>query len=384
MGEYRWIIYCIAILLGTSCNKPEQVVDTSAFANIDSLLLAEYKADRFHGSVMISEQDSNVFTKHYGLASRVWDISIDGETRFDIASVNKSFIAALTLIAVEEGRLDLDSKLVDLLKGYDYAGAFHLDINIHQMLCHTSGLPDYDAVPEELQVNGFAPFKRLHFENHEYIHFISQLEAVSTPNRKFYYSNFAYHLLCIALEDIYEDSFENILQKKICEPLRLSHTFSSVDNEEVFQEVAEGYDYSESTGQWVKNNFIDLTLGRRIFSSTRDLYRWGRAMSGSSMLSDTSLKLMQTNHLQNISNDYSYGYGWVVFEQGDQYGMGNLGIDLPYIIHGGSTEGYKSMLVNIDNGAYIISLLANTGSRVNEMKLTEQIVNQLMNTKNEL
>jgi hypothetical protein len=58
--------------------------------------------------------------------------------------------------------------------------------------------------------------------------------------------------------------------------------------------------------------------------------------------------------------------------------MGDLGIDTPYIIHGGSTDGYKAMLININQGAYVISFLSNVGNRTNEMQLAQKITKILM------
>jgi hypothetical protein len=86
---------------------------------------------------------------------------------------------------------------------------------------------------------------------------------------------------------------------------------------------------------------------------------------------------MTTNHLQEIDKDNSYGYGFVVFDGGN-YKMGNLDIDQNYILHGGSTEGFKAMLTNINDGELIIALLSNVGDRTNELKLTETIIKQII------
>ncbi|MEM8939182.1 MAG: hypothetical protein AAGC64_07535 [Bacteroidota bacterium] len=61
--------------------------------------------------------------------------------------------------------------------------------------------------------------------------------------------------------------------------------------------------------------------------------------------------------------------------------MGNLGTDRKYIIHGGNTEGFKSMLINLENGEYIITFLANTGDQTNELELTRKITSLLLHSK---
>lgn len=374
------IIVVLFILGLNACGYKSLKVsaDNSVLVRLDSLVLAEHQLDKFHGTIQINKGDSILYKKAIGIADRSWDIPMGSDTRFDIASLNKSFIAALVLLAVEEERFSLDSKMSDLLEQFDYSGQFDPEITLHQMLSHTSGLPDYEAVNDSLSNNGFKAFKRLHFSNGNYVDFISQLPTKGQAGKQFYYSNFAYHLLAIILESSYKESFANLLQTKICQPLGLASTYSTVSNEELQPKLAKAYSYDEQRQVWRSNNFIDLTLGRRIFSTVADLNVWAQAMDSDLILSQESIKLMQTNHLSQINPEISYGYGWAVFDGRGEYKMGNLGIDLPYIIHGGATEGYKSMLVNINKGEYIISFLSNVGNRTNEMQLAQKITNILI------
>lgn len=370
----RWVLLLFPWSV-MACHQPDLAVTKSPYFELDSLILSEHAADRFHGTVVIGNQDSIIYYKAVGIANRVWNIPMQIDSRFDIASLNKSFVAALVLLAVEEEKLRLEDKLVDRLKNYSYRGQFDSSITLHQMLTHSAGLPDYDAVAPELAANNFVKFKRLHFSNAEYVDFISQLSTVAAPGQQFYYSNFAYHLLAIILEDVYHQPFAKILQQKISQPLHLTETFASTSNEALHQRVVEGYQYSDE--HWQRNNFIDLTLGRRIFSTAMDLYRWGQAMNDARLLSQESLALMQQNHLANITPDVAYGYGWVVFDGKSRYQMGDLGIDQPYLIHGGATEGYKSMLIDVEKGRYIIAFLSNVGTQTDEMKLANKITHVL-------
>jgi D-alanyl-D-alanine carboxypeptidase len=80
--------------------------------------------------------------KYLGIADRTWDIPVDKNSKnFDIASVNKSMIAALVVKAAEEGKWALDDTLEDLLQKLGLEGRFDPNISLHQMLCHTAGLP---------------------------------------------------------------------------------------------------------------------------------------------------------------------------------------------------------------------------------------------------
>ncbi|AOW18117.1 hypothetical protein LPB03_11920 [Polaribacter vadi] len=357
-----------ASLITTQNNNPK----------IDSLFKAHYLQNLFHGGVVITQKGKTLYENYLGVADRSWNILIKKDVKFDIASVNKSMIAALVLKAVEEGKLRLDDKLVDLLSGFSYEGSFHSEITLHHMLSHSSGLPNYNNIDKKLRKNNFLTFKRLRFTNESYINFISKIKPVSKPDHQFYYSNFAYHLISIILEQTYKKPFGKILQEKLTLPLGLKNTISESKNEVVISQIAKAYNYQEETGKWHQNLFMDLSLGRRIFSTASDLNRWGQVMDNPGWLTKESLNLMKQNQQKEINKKYSYGYGWVVFDGENKSEMGNLEISQPYIIHGGSTEGYKAMLININNGKYVISFLSNIGNKTQEMQLAQKIVNILI------
>ena len=377
-------VIVVAIFLSqiSGCQTEENKTPLTGLPNqiqkIDSLFRSQNFQDLFHGGVVITHNTKIIYENYLGIADRSWNIPVDKNVRFDIASVNKSMIAALTLKAVEKGLLKLDDKLVTLLSDFSYQGQFDKEITLHHLLSHTSGLPDYREVNKNLKKNDFLKFKRLHFTNEEYVNFISKIKPVNKPGQQFYYSNFGYHLVAIILEETYGKPFEQVLKENLTKPLGLKNTVSESKNEIVIPQLAEAYNYQEATGQWNKNPFIDLSLGRRIFSTAADLNRWAQVMDNPGYLSTASLELMRQNHVSQISKSMSYSYGWVVFDKDNRGEMGDLGISKPYIIHGGSTDGYKAMLININRGEYVISFLSNVGDLTQEMQLAQKIINILI------
>lgn len=380
--KWTFPVYMILILF-TACGQDRSEADgqTAKSGRIDSLLSVEFSADRFSGSVAVSGADNMQFAKAYGIADRNFEIPMGLDSRSDIASLNKSMVGMLVMIAVEEEKLTLDDRLTDILSDYEYSGNFHDGITIHQMLTHTSGLPDYDAVNDEFSADGFLRLKRMHFTNEEYVDFISQLMPAGDPGAQFHYSNFAYHLLSLILEERYQTTFGDLIEQKIFKPLGMNTSYSTTDNQKIFGNTVKGYIYRD--GEWFENPFIDLSIGRRVFSTATDLIKWGRALNEPILVSASSLERIKTNHLSDLTSDLSYGYGWVVFDEGESFRMGDLGINKPYLIHGGSTDGYKSLLVNINNGEWVIAILANSGNRTNELQLGGKITRILLNQTNQ-
>ena len=373
-------IFGILMMFGCQLKQDEPFVGEKSIRSkkIDSLFKTLNKQNFFHGGVVITQNRKTIYENYLGLADRSWNLPFDKDVMLDIASVNKSMVAALVLKAVEEKQLRLDDRLRGLLSDFSYSGHFDPQITLHQLLCHRSGLADYNGITKELQQDNFLKFKRSRFTDQEYVDFISKLTPINKPDEQFYYSNFGYHLMAIILAKTYKMPFAQLLKEKLTIPLGLKNTVSEGLNETIIPKLAKAYTYQDSKEQWLQNPFIDLSLSRRIFSTAHDLNKWAQVMDNPGWLTEASLKLMQQNHQSETSERISYGYGWVVFNQDNKSKNGNLEINKDYIIHGGSTDGYKSMLININNGEYIISFLSNVGDRTNEMQLAQKIVNILI------
>jgi CubicO group peptidase (beta-lactamase class C family) len=323
-----------------------------------SLLQPQPELPNFSGQLYLqSELQKEIFLCQ-GMANRAHQVPVNEETVFDIASLNKSFIANLVLQAVGEGRWKLDDHLNDLLAGYNYQARFDPEITLHQMLCHRSGLADYDDLAEDLKAHNFRKYKRSTFRNAEYLSFLAAQEH-GPANQKFYYSNFAYHILPILLEAEYEQEFQSILSQKIGEVLGMKNLHAPSERRQVIPNLATAYTLEE--GKFYANEYIDLSLGRRIFCGAPELMKWLEAGGGRSLLSDSLASLVMQNHLVDISEDYAYGYGWVTYEARDQFKMGNLDLNQSYFIHGGSTEGFQSLAISVNEGETKLVLLANNG-----------------------
>lgn len=366
------LAFLIAVIfINASCTR--EGTDYTAQADSAVQWLESFTSENlFEGTLIVGDRDSIYHRVAVGTADRVWNIPMELDYPFDIASLNKSFIAGVTLILAEEGRLSLDQVVTSILP--EFKGKYTEPITIHQLLCHTSGIPDYDAIADDLKADGFDKFKRMHFTNEAYAAFISELEPLGPPGKQFYYSNFGYHLLAVLLETISGKHFNDLLEEKVCRPLGLQHTFAPRSNTAVYANTVEAYNFDEAAGTYSRNQYIDFSLGRRIYASAPDLYTWAQALcKPGDLLSEASLQKMKTNHIRDIDPGVSYGYGWYVFDGGD-YGRGNLGIDREYIIHGGSTDGFKSMLTIVENCELIVTHLSNIGRRTNEFRLTRDIV----------
>jgi D-alanyl-D-alanine carboxypeptidase len=132
--------------------------------------------------------------------------------RFRVGSMTKSFVAALVLQLVGEGRLSLDDNLERWLPGLVPSGE---RITVRQLLNHTSGLYNYsDDLPE--------PPRR--FRPRELVAIATGHKPLFTPGTQFSYSNTNYILAGLLVERVTGQPLDDQLEQRIFQPLGLDHT----------------------------------------------------------------------------------------------------------------------------------------------------------------
>lgn len=114
-------------------------------AKIDELISTYNKYGQFNGSALVADKGKVILKKGYGLANMEWNIPNEPDTKFRLGSITKQFTATLILQLVEQGKIKLDGKLSDYLEGYRKDTG--QKITIHHLLTHTSGVPNYTALP---------------------------------------------------------------------------------------------------------------------------------------------------------------------------------------------------------------------------------------------
>jgi CubicO group peptidase (beta-lactamase class C family) len=106
------------------------------------------------------------------------------DTRFDLASITKLFVATLALQLVAAGTLELDGSLAGIFP--EWAGTPHAAITLRMLLAHTSGM------------NSGADYRTILGENVE--RFALRRPLASTPGERVIYSDLGFITLGAAIE----------------------------------------------------------------------------------------------------------------------------------------------------------------------------------------
>jgi serine-type D-Ala-D-Ala carboxypeptidase len=138
------------------------------------------------------------------------------ETVFDLASVTKVMATtAAAMLLVDRGRMELESRLGDLLPGFVIGmepGSGKERVTLRMLLAHTSGLPAYDTLFRSYPTADALLRATL------------QLPLEAKPGARTEYSDFGYILLGKTIEILSGESLDAFCAREIFAPLGLETT----------------------------------------------------------------------------------------------------------------------------------------------------------------
>jgi CubicO group peptidase (beta-lactamase class C family) len=193
----------------------------------------------------------------------------DADTVFRIASMTKSFTAALVLKLRDTGALSLDDPAVDYVPVLSRVARPTADsppITIRHLLTMTAGFPTDDPWGDRQQGLDPAAFTRLLADG--------EVRTAWAPGTKFEYSNLGYAILGLIIESVTGLDYAEAMQTELLGPLMLSRTGYQATEVEPTH-LARGY--RRKGREWLEltpDPYGAFAPMGGIFSSVRDMARW--------------------------------------------------------------------------------------------------------------
>jgi CubicO group peptidase (beta-lactamase class C family) len=342
---FRTSVLCGALLLSPASISGQADRTKPVFDRENTYITAESVTHSFRGAVLVGIDGKIAFEKGYGLADEEWDAPNTKTTKFRIASLGKQFTAACILLLQERGRLNVQDSISRYLS--DLPETWQ-PVTIHQLLTHTSGIPNYTSSPQIAKLNrtGATP--------EEMIALVHDKPLDFKPGTKWSYTNTGYILLGMIIEKASSQSFADFLKSNIFDPLGMTN--SGYDRAtDILKERASGYQIKD--GHLANADFIDMSIpyaAGGIYSTVEDLYRWNEALArDGKLLAADSLKQMFNEYPEATNLGQHYGYGVVISRQ-------KFGRLLYY--HGGGVEGFSSSIQRYPKEGVCIIVLSNLSS----------------------
>jgi D-alanyl-D-alanine carboxypeptidase len=272
---------------------------------------------------------------------------IERDTVFAIASVTKTFIAALVLQLAEEGKLSLD----DVFGIYGVEAPRSRTVTIRQLLSHTSGIYNYF---ENKRYQRFSSDRDHRWTYEEIIALVKS--GYCKPGTCYHYSNTNFVILGEVARMAGGAPLNEQLRQRFFEPLGMDDTIYQPDDPTPL-DAAHGH-WRQLTG-----GYIDHTRSARVIpfmsaasvassagaiaSTASDLATWARALYGGDVLARGSLREMTTFLLEG-----TYGFGTDVALFGGKRAVG----------HRGGLRGYESSMWYFPREDLSVVLLSNQGN----------------------
>jgi CubicO group peptidase (beta-lactamase class C family) len=294
-------------------------------------------------ALAVAQDGALAYSRGYGYANLDYDIPITPQTVFDVASVNKQFVAASISMLALEGKLSLDD---NVRKWLPELPEYEWPITLRHMIYHTSGLRDYLNLFPLAGRNDYHPISHPRI-----LAMMSRQRAlVFPPGERYLYSNTAYMLLAQVIERASGKSLGEFTEERIFEPLGMKGSLMYDNFEEIIPRRATGYNREhDGRVRMVHNYNFDVPGDGQLYSTVEDLLRWDNYLHGAEKPAIYSAML--TEGTLNNGNPIDRARGLFL----DEYR------GLRTLHHTGSSWGSRSILIRFVEPGLAIAIACNDG-----------------------
>ena len=316
---------------------------------VDAFLNEMVEKEHFSGVALVARNGIVIHAKGYGSASDRLPNTVD--TAFHVASITKQFTAAAIMQLAEAGAIDLHEPINVYLPRLYRADAWD-SVNVHHLLSHSSGIPDYGVTRDYYDVvDGFCLGDTVDGMIREAM--AKDLEF--SPGTSYSYSNIGFTLLGEIIEEQTGKPYARYLQAEILEPMGMESSRIHVEGHVPVVNEAAGFRWDAEMQKHVKDDVVSLPVTAPdggLVTTLADFLRWVPIYTGGNqeILTRASVETMTTMQIAKGHQGEleAYGYGLDVGER--------------LIGHSGYIVGFRSRFDLARNGEALVIVFTNNTS----------------------
>ncbi|HUF03590.1 MAG TPA: serine hydrolase domain-containing protein [Aridibacter sp.] len=281
------LVLVVAVSAGVFGQGPQELKNE---ANLKSRLqqkLDEWrKSAKFSGATLgICMENGECFSLATGYSDRTAKTPMKPDDIMLAGSVGKTYVAAVALKLIGEGRIGLDDKISKYFGKEKWFPRLpnSSDITVRQLMSHTSGLVRYEFNPNFLKDLAAEPQK--YRKPVELISYLFDSKAPFEAGKGWDYSDTNFIVLGMIIEKVTGKKYYDLAVKNVLEPLKLKRT--KPQDGPVIKGLIQGYagagnpfggfDEMIRDGKFVINPQFEWT-GGGMASTSGDLAKWAKAM----------------------------------------------------------------------------------------------------------
>jgi CubicO group peptidase (beta-lactamase class C family) len=309
---------------------------------IDEIVQAEAKFDLFSGTIVVADHGSIIYSRAVGEANKEYHIPNTLKTRFNISSVQKTFIATAIMQLVQSGEIELTDPLTKFFPDCPYPTADK--IQVQHLLNHSSGLADYrDSDKYRLRSDSFKSID-------EVLPILYELEPAFDPGENMEYSNAGVLYLKAIIGRVTGKSLKENLTERIFVPLGMDDTVMLVGGD-LLSNRATGHERAEDGEGFVRAVGEPAAYaGGGIYTTGSDLLLFDQALYGETLLDAKHKEIMFTP----VGPQPVVAFGWFVVPWGGT----------TVVMHSGGSGGFSTEFRRYPEKGYTIIVNSNRGGGV--------------------
>lgn len=314
---------------------------------VDAVAKAEVERQELVGLAVGLLRDGKIaFVGGYGWEDREAKIPVTRETRFRWASISKPITAVATMRLAEQGKLDLNADVRELVPEFPDPGAV---ITARDLLCHQGGIVHYangKVVRTKQNYDAPRPFQNVILA----LDTFKESPLVNPPGEKYSYSTHGYILLSAAVERAANQPFAEYVESTIVRPLGMRTLQPDYHWEEI-PHRAVGY---RKIGELiVRSTDTDVSWklgGGGFISSIDDMIQFGAGLVNRQLLKQKTYDQMWTQQKQSDGKPTGYGLG---------FGVSGTGLN-QRVTHSGAQEKSRTFLIMIPGRRVAVAVMTNS------------------------
>lgn len=298
---------------------------------VTQLLKAMVKPDYTACSYAFMQNGKIVCADAIGVIDKIKNQPITTDCTFNVCSISKIYCTVCVMQLVDEGLIQLEDKVADILPEFTMKDARYKDITVRMCLDHSSGLPG-------TQWKHFSVSTTSKFDYYsEVLNYLSNSTLKADSGTYSTYCNDGFTLAEMVVSKVRNMPYEDVLKKYITEKIGANSTNTTYTINSDYPLVSEG--------KKPKEYFLIQGAGG-ITTSMIDLCKFGQIfLEPNSIISEKSKALMAkswgTTFLESDLGAIDFGLGWDLVRHHDpDYDFGD-GV----LAKGGNSMFFSSRLI---------------------------------------
>lgn len=360
MGKYL----SIALL---ACCKPAFALDQAALAALLEDARAEMEMPGLRAAVRFA--DGRIVRASVGLADVEEEIALDDTVRMPGGSTGKTFVAALTMLLVEDGVLTLDDPASKWLDGESWYRKVPNadDIRVRHLLSHSAGIGDYPRSARYRLKSIYRAIRHgtIRFEPEELIAFAGR-KPLFPAGEGFSYTDSGYLVLGRLIEAATGRACYDLLRERILEPQGLHQI--GLQDRSVLPDITPGYMGGarnlRKDGTMKIDPSSEWTGGGLTTNPTMLVEFYGALTEGRIVKPESLARMLHGGWRNPATPGWHYGFGLFVHDGGTSFG------------HGGLWPGYRTHVTHYASSGVTIAVQTNRDGRLDMQSLVKRIAEE--------